>query len=481
MKKINILAVSLIFCQILFGGCKKLVQVESPVTKFDASKIYDKDENAISVLTGLYQLLSNESGFAQGTNSITVFGGLSADEIIQYPNFNSLKTSVYLNNIKPLNPGVPLWSRIYNFIYTTNTAIYGISQSSTLTPNVKQRLLGEAKFMRGFLYFYLVNFWGDVPLVTSNDYRISRSASRSPIEAIYKQIIADLEDAQGLLSDEYLLSDLSTTTSERIRPNKWAAKALLARCYLFTGDYNKAERQSNSIIENTGMFSLNTLSEVFLKNSTETIWQIQAIDPTWNTYDATFFVLKDAPNFNQPTSLSPYLIDAFEKGDKRFKAWIGSITVSGSTYYYPYKYKVSTQFSEITEYLTVLRLSEQYLIRAEARTFSGNLLGAIADLNVIRHRARDESSPEVPNPLPDLNSTLNRDQILNALFKERQIELFTEWGHRWLDLKRAGRLDKVMEIVSVSKGEKWDHTKALYPIPQSDILSNSKLNQNPGY
>jgi hypothetical protein len=129
----------------------------------------------------------------------------------------------------------------------------------------------------------------------------------------------------------------------------------------------------------------------------------------------------------------------------------------------------------------MLRLAEQYLIRSEARAKQGDVAGAVADLNVLRKRARATATLAVPNPLPDLSSSITQDQALNAVLQENRVELFTEWGHRWLDLKRTQKVEEVMKVVTPLKGGTWESSDQLYPIPSDDISRNVNLSQNPGY
>jgi len=119
----------------------------------------------------------------------------------------------------------------------------------------------------------------------------------------------------------------------------------------------------------------------------------------------------------------------------------------------------------------MLRLGEQYLIRAEARAQQGETTQAVADLNVIRNRAG----------LPNYSGGTDKASLIAAIFHERQVELFTELGHRFFDLKRAGTINAVMGSVAPQKGGTWNANKALFPIPISDILNDSNLTQNPGY
>jgi hypothetical protein len=167
--------------------------------------------------------------------------------------------------------------------------------------------------------------------------------------------------------------------------------------------------------------------------------------------------------------MSPQLLASFEPGDLRMSNWVGVDSSTGTKYYYPFKYKVATG-STLTEYSMVIRLAEMFLIRAEARAWQNNITGGQADLNVIRARAG----------LPATTASTRQD-LIDAILHERQVELFTEWGHRWLDLKRTGTIDQVMNIVTLQKGGSWVSNQQLYPIPAKEIQNNPNLSQNPGY
>ncbi len=273
-----------------------------------------------------------------------------------------------------------------------------------------------------------------------------------------------MKDAENLLPDDYLI-----TVHERIRPNKWAAKALLARVYLYTGNNSEAEARATEVINNNALFSiLDDLNAVFLKNSQESIWQLQVLNVyPFATGDGNRFVPYDANNSPQ-FYLAAELVNAFDSADKRKELWTQNYDFSGTVYFYPFKYKVKESTPDnVTEYYTVLRFAEQYLIRAEARTALNNLPGAIEDLNVLRRRAG----------LTDLPTSLTQEQTFAAVMQERRVELFAEWGHRWLDLKRTGQADAVLSAVK----SQWQSTAKLYPIPLSELKVNHNLVQNPGY
>jgi starch-binding outer membrane protein, SusD/RagB family len=343
----------------------------------------------------------------------------------------------------------------------------------TRTPATQQQLRGEAKVLRAFFYFYLVNLFGDVPIVTSTDFTVNSVVKRSPVSAVYEQIIADLEDAKSLLSDNYLDGNLQKySVPERVRPTKWAASALLARAYLFNNEYQNAESEATAVIGNTSLFGLSLLSEVFQKNSNEAIWQLQPVTPNHNTEEGWLFVLPETgpDSYSWPVYLDSAFLGEFETGDERKNSWIGSVAIGSETFSYPYKYKEATFGSAVTEYLMVFRLAEQYLIRAEAKAQQNDMAGGLSDLNAIRNRASLANS-----------DATDQSSLLKAIMQERQVELFTEWANRWLDLKRTNSIDAIMTDATIRKGGEWNNYQQLYPLPLSDIQRNPNLTQNTGY
>jgi hypothetical protein len=349
-----------------------------------------------------------------------------------------------------------LWKAPYSYIYQCNICIEGLQKSTGVSAGVKNRLTGEVQFVRALCYFYLVNLYGDVPLVLSSNAEVNAVLSRSSISDVYVQIVADLQAAGSLLSN-----DGANTT-----PSSFAAKALLARVYLYKHDWSLAETTAAAVIASSKYSLQSDLNNVFKSNSTETIFQWAPVVAAINAPEGNIFIPSSAAV--RPTyKMCTVLLDAFEPNDLRKTAWLKSVTLGGQTFYYPYKYKVYTS-SRPTEYNIVLRLAEQYLIRAEARAQQSNIPGAVADINVIRTRAG----------LPAVSSAIGKDESLAAIEQERRIELFTEWGHRWFDLKRTNRADAVLSVV---KGTNWQATDYLYPIPQSELQTDANLVQNPGY
>ena len=146
---------------------------------------------------------------------------------------------------------------------------------------------------------------------------------------------------------------------------------------------------------------------------------------------------------------------------------MGSVNDGTDTYYFPFKYKLDTNSGTSQEYSIIFRLDEQYLIRAEARVHLGKLAEAKNDINKIRQRATLTNT-----------SSSTPEELSQAVLQERRVELFTEFGHRWFDLKRTGKAGTVLSVIKPA----WKDRDNLLPLPASELLANSHLlPQNQGY
>ncbi|MGN6416241.1 MAG: RagB/SusD family nutrient uptake outer membrane protein, partial [Pseudobacter sp.] len=177
--------------------------------------------------------------------------------------------------------------------------------------------------------------------------------------------------------------------------------------------------------------------------------------------------------------LSDSIVNEFAANDKRKLQWLESMTVSGKTYYFPFKYKTDVfGLSTVQEYPVVMRMGEVFLIRAEARIRQEKIEDGIGDINKVRFRAS----------LGDTTAS-TKETAMGVLEREKRLELFTEWGHRWFDLKRwpgknnpaITRAEEVMSVITPLKGGTWEKNWLLLPLPQTDIINNPFLKQNEGY
>ncbi|MDX3916338.1 MAG: RagB/SusD family nutrient uptake outer membrane protein [Pseudosphingobacterium sp.] len=449
----------LLFSMIFFWSCKDFVDIDPPSQHIQTKEIFKTDETALSAVNGVYaQMRYANLAFANG--AMSVYLGLSADEL-ENPGASSVyapyQDNALLSETTTLN--TTFWTEPYHLIYRTNAIMEGLSESTSVTESAKRQFTGEMLVVRSLCYFYLVNVFGDVPLILSTDYNANAQLPRAPLQEIYERMIADLEAAIPLLSDTY-------PSGGKLRPNKAVAKALLARIYLYTEKWQQAASLAEELIK-LGQFELNrNLSHAFAINSTETIWEIASRNESSNTAEGINFVPHSetvVPAF----TLAASLIVDFEDTDKRFQDWLNVNVVNGKIYYYPFKYRNRNFSTPVTEYNVVLRLAEQYLIAAEANSHLEKLSEAMTMLNLIRERAG----------IRPYDGELSKEACLMAIAIERRKEFFAEWGHRWLDLKRTKSINAILE----QRKSSWRPEAALFPIPFNQILTNSNLIQNAGY
>jgi hypothetical protein len=449
MKKISILPL-IICCLIqLTTGCKKLLNVPTPQNQLTTDKVFTDTASVQSAIVSIYASLNVDAdpnyniNLSLYTDELT-YGGSTQD----YIDFDLSKVAV--TNTANLNT----WKTFYLIIYQCNNMITQLAKSK-LPAQANLQYNSEAKFLRAYAYYYLINLYGHIPLILTTDVNANLHASQSDSSLVNHQIISDLTDAENGLGENYI-------GSGRVRANKWSAAALLAKVYLYQRDWKNADLQSSSVI-NSGLYTpLASPLTVFEANSNETILSIA----TLNGY------ITDGPNLIAGGGVPQFpindlLFKSFETGDLRKSAWIDTITQNGTLYYYPFKYHNNSDNLSTPENLVILRAGDQYLVRAEAEIQENNIASAVADINTIRTRA----------DLPLLKTGIDQNTCMNALIAERWHELFTENGNRFFDLKRTGRINSVLN--SAKSG--WSPSASLLPIPRNEITYDNNLVQNPGY
>lgn len=388
------------------------------------------------------------------------------------------------------------WSTLYEGIKRTNTVIEKVPQIE-MTASLRDRLVGEAQFVRALLYFDLVRAWGPVPLVTTNEPPLK--LQRTSADSIYQFIVGDLVDAIDVLplKSEYNDDNLGRAT-------RGAAQALLAKVYLFMEDFENAEFYALEVIDSDEY----GLEPVFAdangpngEHGTESVFEIGAIAVAGgasggNQYANTQGV-RGTPNrgwgFNRP---SLDLQNSFEDGDPRLDAtviFLGEvidgieILGDGTT---PdeieddqgnvieiecYNQKVwipglstDTQFGHNRR---ILRYADVLLMAAEALNENDKPGPARQYLNRVRERAREGNA----GILPDITET-DKDLLRDLIIEERRHELALE-GHRFWDLVRTGKANEVLGPHGFTAGK-----NELLPVPQTELdISQGSLTQNPEY
>lgn len=435
-------------------SCKKYLAIDQPVDQLTRTTVFNDPKTIEAAVNGLYGQSFSSSFFNYATE---FYPGMFADEFyFAYPFYDVFKNNAYTDQ-STLLPA--LWSNGYSVIYEANDLIGSLAATTVIPADLRFRYTGEAKFFRAFSYFMLSNLYGDVPLILSTDAIKTSLQPRTSRDSVIGQVISDLKDAESALIS-------SSNPITKVTPA--AVTAMLARVYLYKKDWINAEMKATQVI-GAHQFALEPdVSRIFLRNSPESILKISEDAGSSFYVNYTLVAAFYIPYGPTPsTVVDSNFLNAFEPGDLRRQNWINSST--GAAPYYPYKYKqnYTPPSPDLAEDYVILRLAEQYLIRAEARAEQNNIPDAVDDLNVIRTRAG----------LGPVAHSISQADLLLALEQERRIELFAEWGHRWFDLGRTGRADAVLG----AKKSSWKHTSILLPIPAQELQNNPRLVQNDGY
>ena len=462
-KTYNTTIIILILAMAVLPACNKLIEIDPPVNEMTSETVFAKDATVKSTLSGLYSQLSQSQ--TQLVN-LTTFTSLGSDELEflgTAPTYDDVRTNSMLS---ASSNAFSVFADLYATVYRANSILEGLQGSTGVSDTLRRQVIGETRFIRAYCYFYLVNFFSDVPLVVETDVNKTAMLPRTAKAEVYEQIIQDLTAARDSLRTNY-----SFSAGNRHNANKYAAEALLARVYLYIGNNVAAESNASDVISTTSLYSLIPSASIgtgiFVKNSAEAILQFMPWQSATNasTAEGGNFVTT-AASFTLRTTF----VNSFESGDLRKSKWINTVTFNSVVNYQPFKYKYRTSAlavaAGVIEYPTILRLAEQYLIRAEARAKQDNIAGALADMNAIRARAGLTAS-----------TTTDKAALLLEIEKERKFELFCELGHRWFDLQRTNRADAILSPTKAN----WQATDILYPIPQTARDANVNLSQNEGY
>ncbi len=434
---------------LLLVSCKKFLEVQPVDSVSDGQTIVDKT-SAETATRGLYRALSADGYYGVTFQSI---GYLSGDNV-QWTGSQSIVQQFISHNVRADNANIAsAWSAIYATINRANHIIAKVPNVTDplLTDALKNQLTGEAYFVRALAYFDLVRTWGGVQLALTptNSATDKNGIKRSSTAETYAQVLSDLTAAEPLLPE----------TTNRYRATKKTVWALRARYHLYQKEYALAESYASKLIGDGTNYNLVKPYSAFFANNVvatpESVfelsysttytnghrnqWQPPANNGTrqWAPSDAFLNLVNDATVGGNRSALVAKTAQGL---------WYGNL-------YYR---------SPATDPAYVLRIAEQYLIRAEARAQLKNLPGALADLNAVRSRAGLTGSTAV-----------TQDEILLAIENERRIEFAFE-PHRWFDLLRT---DRAAAVLGVTDKNKW-----VLPVPATEVLiEGSSLDQNIGY
>jgi len=443
----------------IFGSCSKELDT-TPFNNIDQTNALKTSSDVEGLLVGAYADLG----------AADLYGGgafVTADLLGDYNEIFWSGTFPGMTQIK--NKAIPVdngfvqntWTNAYKVINDVNNVL---SSLSVVSAAKQSRVEGEAKFIRGSVYFDLVRLfgkaWNDgtpssndgVPLKLTPTIELNTAADQIPrdnVAAVYDQVIKDLTEAEAKLPE-----------SNGFSATKYSAAAMLARVYLQKGDYAKARDAADRVIA-SGNFKLTQANadgiiEEFLytrakavDNTSEDIFAMQVTTTAGNNTFQTFYselgrgdISINDPHFN-----------LYEPNDLRLNLFYEN---QGSIYL--------TKFDNVYGNVHIIRLAEMYLIRAEANNRLSTSIGVapLVDINIIRNRAG-----------LDLLSAVTLADILN----ERKIELSFE-GFELHDIKRLG---VSTGFFTGGGGLPYNSPKLIFPIPKRDRIVNPNLTQNEGY
>lgn len=350
------------------------------------------------------------------------------------------------------------WLSAYATIYRCNLILDNIG-NVPMSESQHTRILGQTSFLRALTYFNLVRLWGKVPLITSvQSVEEARNNKRSEIATIYQQIIRDLEAAKGLPE--------KWSDAERGRVTSYAAKALLAKVYLYLRDYENVIAELQPLvaeIRKGDVLSLVPMSQTFpdnLKTSKDIIFAVQYLKGGVGESAHQNNRYRNNDNGNM-ISLDP---SEFES-DNDIRKKLVAPTGSGQR---PGKFNAAATNNETSADFPVLRCAEVMLIYAEALNELNGVPSeeALEALNSVRRNASlpDKSAGELTT----------KELFRSAVYKERRLELALECD-RWFDIVRQDSFETVFPGV--------ESHRILYPVPQAEIENvNDRTGwQNDGY
>lgn len=462
MKTIILKKTYINFCLIalcsFIQSCSNLIETDLPDNQINSTAVYKDITTVKAALSNLYFNIKENPFFRGGVNGIGCDFSKYTDELVPI----SENDSFYQNAISPnISVVKNYWMFAYRDLYAINLFIEGLTNSQYINQQQKEPFLGEALLLRAMYYQYLTLIFGDIPYVISTNYKINTDIQKIKQAQIFKEIENDLKTASKYLSYQY-------RTTDRVYPNRIVAELLLAKNYLLQKDYPQAQQLAKDIID-SALYSLELdIKNVFKKNAKSTIWQLNSASLGDDqiflpTKEAETYIIKDLI----PSSLilSEDFINSFENNDLRLTSWVNTTEVNNKKYYYPFKYKNKTNNTD--EFSIVFRLEEVYFILMETLVNQGDYNQALTYLNIIRNRSG----------LPAITNISDKELFIKILLEESKKEFFTEFGHRFFDLKRNHQLS----LLSSSKPT-WKAFNELLPYPESEILLNPNLQpQNNGY
>ncbi|MCB0521249.1 MAG: RagB/SusD family nutrient uptake outer membrane protein [Lewinellaceae bacterium] len=429
---------------LILSACKEKLDID-PQQAINSDELITDIASAKIAMNGLYSRLQD----FYGSTSLIIVDLASdiSDHIGPFPRWRDVDQ----NNTLPDGATADMWAEMYRTIYSANLIIQLLSEADDPSLEAdKDRMIGEARFIRALNYFYLANLFGEVPLITKPLDKLEEvNVPKVPASEVFAAILQDLQAAESSVP----------ASSDRKRVSKAAVNALLSKVYLTLQNWEMASAKATLAIEDAaGAYKLETnYADLFNLNiSSEAILQLPFSATDQNVLAYHYW---EKPGGRHEVAPSQEYVDSFSPDDLRAGASFGEAN-DGTGSFFTKKYK---DFGTGSDHPYVLRLVDVILVKAEAEAELGKYDLASTLINQVRTRAG----------LPDV--MLDASNYKDLILEERKLELAFEGGNRWLDMLRTGLAEQFV----VAKGR--EACKALFPIPRSEIDANSAIVQNPCY
>ncbi|MBN2175720.1 MAG: RagB/SusD family nutrient uptake outer membrane protein [Bacteroidales bacterium] len=485
--------ISVLLFILVFTGCEKFLEIE-PQGELTKENFPTTPSDALLATNACYTTLRDWHYHSGGYPILDIM----SDDASKGSNPNDQASTIGPYDVfghTPTQDGLDRWwNQLYVGIKRANVVIEKV-KDIPFDESLKTRYIAEARFIRGLMYFDMVRAWGGVPIVESTDPPLK--LERSSVEETYNFLIEDLNFAANNLP---LRSGYSAINMGRA--TKGAAQSLLARVYLFRGDFVNAEMYAMEVI-NSGQYGLEPVytdaNGVNGNNGIESVFEIGAIQSEGSSSGGNQYAntqgVRGTPNrgwgFNRPTF---DLRNSFEAGDPRLKGTIidlgdeiDGIVINGDGSTPDETYDEEGNLIEVECYnrkvwvpgentitqwghhRRLIRYADVLLMAAEALNENNKPNDALVYVNMVRERAR-EGNEDI---LPDITTT-DKEELRNLIYAERRHELAME-GIRFWDLVRTGRAPAVLGDLGFIQGR-----HELMPVPQTEIdISQGSLTQNP--
>ncbi len=540
MKRYKLYALALLAAACSLS-CTDLLDVK-PTTSLTKVAIYGDDASAESALIGCYAIIASYDYMAARYHEVVTLHSTEFTTTLTNATSPPLAKMDIASSHNEVNI---IYNTSFKAINAINSVIESVQESAAVSETAKTRILGEAHFLRAFMYFNTVRFFGPVPMPVKSPTSLSEAHLPRESEAnIYALIVNDLKTAWGKLP--------YASAQKKGYPNKYAAKSMLAKVYMtMAGDdqsspyWQSCYNEAKEVYDSCQLYNIYKLSPSFSKlwdvsnqNNEESIFEVQLCVLTngrlcsANLPKGCTLTPNIASNNNNfaRTRLAPEMYDDFNAkypGDPRI-----ALTIIYGEYYenpaaaggnpvrrtvyptanaghpFPYLRKyvdASVTGAQGNNNMVVLRYADLLLMLAESANELGRTEEARGYVNKVLDRARDANGNgtfEAGEIQPAQWATgMSQSDFRNAVMDERKFELMGE-VQRWFDVRRRGeaKFKAVMErhnqhiyITSGKTGAgyfKWDVTDANvkknmhWPIPSAEIIANDAIgpgDQNPGY